>query len=98
MLTDTDDVDIQKLEGFLHEACLLMDLKHANILQTLGVVWRDGDRPLILLPYIKMGDLGSYVKKDTVGSEFGSYNISFKKVCNLESSNFMLLITAVVMN
>ena len=48
---------------FLDEACFLTGFKHPNILNTLGVVWKEGDRPKVILPYMELGDLCSLVRR-----------------------------------
>ena len=35
----------------------MRDIRHANVLTAIGVVWRKGDRPKVVLPYMELGDL-----------------------------------------
>jgi len=53
----------EDLENFLAEGVLMIDFKHANVLSLVGVVYEQGERPLVVLPYMKNGDLCSFVKK-----------------------------------
>lgn len=62
-LLETEEVNQEKLEAFLDEACFLKGYRHANILTTIGVVWREGDRPKVVLPYMELGDLCSLVRR-----------------------------------
>ena len=47
---------------------------HANILKPLGVVWSDGDRPQVILPYMAKGDLCSLIRKPEVVSMTNKMN------------------------
>jgi len=61
-------VDTKGLEGFLKEATFLSHDSHVNLLETIGVVWRTGDRPSVILPYMEKGDLLTLVKKEDLVS------------------------------
>ena len=62
----TTDINIADMEEFLQEAAFMKYYKHINVLKPLGVVWRDGDRPQVVLPYMAQGDLCSLLKKKLV--------------------------------
>ena len=76
MFLATDDMNVAKLEEFLEEASFLKYYKHVNILKPLGVVWRDGDRPQVVLPYMAQGDLCSLIRKPDMVSF--TYNWTYK--------------------
>ena len=63
VFADSEDITELKLKMFLDEACFLTGFKHPNILNTLGVVWKEGDRPKVILPYMELGDLCSLVRR-----------------------------------
>ena len=66
--TGTVDVDTKGLEDFLREATFLSHDSHVNLFVTIGVVWRTGDRPYVILPYMAKGDLHTLVKKEDLVS------------------------------
>ena len=68
VIVATDDISIEHIEDFLAEAAFMKHYNHANILKPLGVVWCDGDRPQVILPYMAKGDLCSLVRKPEVVS------------------------------
>ncbi|XP_070557389.1 hepatocyte growth factor receptor-like [Ptychodera flava] len=55
--TDIDDV-----RKFLEEGIMMKDFKHPNVLSLIGVCI-DDDCPMIVLPYMKHGDLKSFIEK-----------------------------------
>jgi len=62
------DVDEMALKGFLEEAMFLAEYEHVNILTTLGVMWKAGDRPYVVLPYMAKGDLCKLLQKQDLVS------------------------------
>lgn len=79
---ESEDVGIHlsALEDFLEEACFLKGYKHKNVLGTVGIVWKRGDRPMIILPYMAKGSLRNLVKSQTLVS-----------LCNLPDTIFLSL-------
>lgn len=63
-LLENEDVAIHlsELESLLEEALFLKGFQHRNVLGTVGIVWRTGDRPVIILPYMSRGSLKSLVQ------------------------------------
>lgn len=61
--TDTVDVDLPKVEEFLKEACFLKGHHHVHLLPTLGIAWRTGERPLVVLPFMARGSLEKLIRK-----------------------------------
>ena len=60
---DDVNVSVQLMEAFLEEACFLTGHSHINLLTTIGVVWRSGDRPHVLFPYMAKGNLFHVVSR-----------------------------------
>ena len=59
-------MDFKMLVDFLQEATMMIDFKHVNVLTLIGIVYRRGERPLVILPLMEKRDLHSFVKKDDV--------------------------------
>ncbi|XP_006814461.1 hepatocyte growth factor receptor-like [Saccoglossus kowalevskii] len=53
--------DIEDVERFLKEGILMKDFNHNNVLSLLGVCIDDSNRVCIVLPYMALGDLKSYI-------------------------------------
>ena len=71
----------QDLENFLAEGTLMIDFKHENVLSLIGVVQEDGERPLVVLPYMENGDLCSFIKmEDVVSDGYNSGRLYFHKI------------------
>lgn len=66
-------MDIDLLEGFLHEASFLKGYRHVNVLTPIGVVWRAGNRPQVVLPFMDKGDLCDLIKKPDIVSLASPY-------------------------
>ena len=71
------------MEEFLEEAAFMKHYTHANILKPLGVVWRDGDRPQVVLPYMSQGDLCSLVRKSDMVSTSHIHSATIKNFSSL---------------
>ncbi|KAF6022807.1 hypothetical protein EB796_018884 [Bugula neritina] len=65
-LKESVDANSEQIEAFLEEATFLQLHEHANILVTLGVVWRSGEKPLVVLPYMANGDLCSLIRRPEI--------------------------------
>ncbi|XP_070557610.1 hepatocyte growth factor receptor-like isoform X2 [Ptychodera flava] len=55
--------DIDDVRKFLEEGIMMKDFKHPNVLSLIGVCIDDDDCPMIVLPYMKHGDLKSFIEK-----------------------------------
>lgn len=62
-LTVQQDLNNQVVEDFLKEAMIMKSLSHQNVLTMFGVSVHE-DKPCVLLPLMRNGDLKSYVKKN----------------------------------
>ena len=61
-LSDVDGASDENKKDFLGEAQLLSQFNHPNVLSLLGVVTTD-DPVLIITPYMKNGDLHSFLTR-----------------------------------
>ena len=77
MLTDEKEMSFEDLERFLAEGTLMIDFKHENVLSLVGVVSEEGERPLVVLPYMENGDLCTFLKRDEIVSDSVSGNFLF---------------------
>ncbi|XP_064473256.1 hepatocyte growth factor receptor-like isoform X2 [Ornithodoros turicata] len=57
--SSSDDV-----ENFLEEALLMKDFQHANVLSLIGACIDTDGQVLVVMPYMKYGDLHSYIRDD----------------------------------
>jgi len=76
---------MKQLQEFLEEAIFMKDFSHANILVTLGVCWRIGDRPNVVLPYMALGDLGSLLRKPEMVSDFDMTQVTLSCLFSYDS-------------
>ena len=68
LITEDKEMSFEDLENFLAEGTLMIDFKHENVLSLVGVVYEQGDRPFIVLPYMDNGDLCTFVRRHDVVS------------------------------
>ena len=60
------------LRGFVQEAVIMRDFRHAHVLGLVGLAERATGVPWVILPYMDHGDLHSWVKDATqVGGSAG---------------------------
>ncbi|KAK3609539.1 hypothetical protein CHS0354_007345 [Potamilus streckersoni] len=55
------DIDI---DSFLSEAMIMKDFHHANVLQLIGICLGLDDMPLVVLPFMKHGDVLSFIRNE----------------------------------
>ncbi|KAL5014848.1 hypothetical protein ScPMuIL_009118 [Solemya velum] len=55
------DIDIQ---AFLKEALIMKDFHHPNVLTLIGICLQMDDMPLVILPFMKHGDLLTYIRDE----------------------------------
>ena len=49
---------------FLKEAFVMKNFKHVNVMTLVGVCLDAGDMPLVVMPYMKHGDLLAYLQEE----------------------------------
>ena len=59
------DIGSKEVENFIDEALRMSDFTHENVLRLLGVcIDNDKDLPLVVLPFMRHGDLLTYLRAD----------------------------------
>ena len=58
------DQNVSSMHDFLFEANRMKDFSHPNILSLIGVSWDPARKAMVLLPYMKNGDLRSYISNE----------------------------------
>eukprot|EP00795_Rhopilema_esculentum_P006270 gene6270-11689_t len=57
-----DSMDFETVSAFVSEAVIMSKFDHQNILQLLGVVIQGNAPPMIVMPYMKHGDLNQFLR------------------------------------
>lgn len=55
------DLKNSSLHDFLYEANRMKDFSHPNVLSLIGITWDSARQAMVLLPFMKNGDLRSYL-------------------------------------
>ncbi|CAH2253116.1 tyrosine- kinase Mer [Pelobates cultripes] len=67
-----DNFSHREIEEFLSEAACMKDFDHPNVINLLGVCLEVGPRripkPMVILPFMKYGDLHSFLLSSRIGS------------------------------
>ncbi len=58
------DQNVSSMHEFLFEANRMKDFSHPNVLSLIGVSWDPIRKAMVLLPYMKNGDLRSYISNE----------------------------------
>jgi len=58
------DQNVSSMHEFLYEANRMKDFSHGNILSLIGVSWDPSRKAMVLLPFMKNGDLRSYISNE----------------------------------
>ncbi|XP_076323182.1 hepatocyte growth factor receptor-like [Tachypleus tridentatus] len=54
----------QDAEAFLQEGLMMKDFHHMNVLTLIGVCFDCDGSPMVIIPYMKFGDLLSYIRNE----------------------------------
>ncbi|XP_078679210.1 hepatocyte growth factor receptor-like isoform X1 [Branchiostoma floridae x Branchiostoma belcheri] len=54
--------DMSDIENFLREGIMMKDFNHEHVLHLVGVSLPTTGAPLVILPYMKLGDLHSFIR------------------------------------
>lgn len=58
----------EDIKNFMREAHIMSQFDHVNVLNLMGVIWEQGEPPVVCIPYMGKGSLLDLVRKAEIVS------------------------------